>query len=1087
VKAASAEQGSELHVNRVIAVPPGSDQASSAVRYLMELRRQGTTASIIVGGTVLNRYVRSLLPFEARGRGVIVYQYYLQKVWRSALGSPYAWTDDYNLDLWEFRSQLTTVGSRRIVQQEHAVVLHGQQFPIEFYELLRLLSIPTTVYVDSTAVVGDDGSTINELTYTLGVSTPSALWEEALTTTSIYDFFSHLNTVTSGLRSSRPNCVGEKPLLWHHDTVDDEAQFIADYATENARASIGLVVPLADMVTAFRKLLTTMLGEKVQWHLAHPHPPRAQQIDFRTPGVKILTWASALGVRFDTVILGGLHYADYGQSALRLATTLQILAASARRQLFLSYSGSGEPPSLNFVPRHLLELREEPPRAKEDAHLSSRAHTDVIAPSAPVHPISSAQFPSRLAQRSAIEIARSLLAESWNRKGARRVLTAEEEVGLAQLMRGPDADLSIELLHGFRGTVAADDERAIAFDAMVTHNDGLVWSIVRTYAGAGMAEEDLYQNGILGLMRAIEKFDATLGTKFSTYGTWWIRQAITRGIANEREMIRLPVHVLEAINKVTMARERLFSQRGHASIAAISQEVGFEPDKVAEYLRLSVGVISLDIPLREDKDFSIADLVTVDSGELTSIDETIDRQIMIRRVREALDCINARDALVLRLRFGFDGEDELTLDQIGRKLGLTRERIRQIEKKAKIKLLYKLTHLDVKTDASHDVEQPAPRLEPPPAPRRVLRRVPTTTRPSPELPREEGFYVERLGNGVAAGSRRELRGNSSIVAYNLKTWLLELIDQGLTSHASQIAIRSNHVGALSWLTFVYDGEPSIWETIQGCMLPSRTKESMVTQLRRAFGSAINLFDEMIVWPPSAIGDAQKPMVLATARKTDSWWLFEGAGLPPPAAQKACYSERCSAVAFRGPVRDQSTITVEATFASLRADLGLTIGDLLLADRVSLTLGDQRVTPRDPFLGCNPAAQDLGFEQVTAGGHSALVNPRVLPHPEKLLSGESYSAGNPATWERTQGFYIRCAKRYLSCGGWLGLAGLDATTATSLARVAVEIQPEERAAWGLTHSGQAATPPEPLRRRLTALAGLARKRSEQVLAASPWTC
>ena len=1076
-----------MDANRVIATPPGSDQASSAVRYLTELRRQDATASIIVGGTVLSRYMRFLLPFEARGRGVIVYQYYLRKLWQSALGSPYTWADQYNLDLWEFRSQLIRAGSQCGVQREHAVVLHGQQFPVEFYELLRLLSVPTTVYVDSAAVVDDDGSTLDEMSRTLGGPALSFLREEAHTTTPIYDFFHHLQTVTNEFSSSRPNSPGDQPSLWHHETINGEAQFIEDYVIANPRANIGLLVPLADMVTSFRNILTAGLGNKIQWHLASAHIPRAHQVSFRTPGLKILTWASALGVQFDTVILAGLHYANHGESAVRLATTLQMLAASARKHLFLSYSGPGEPPSLNFLPRHLLELRETLYPVTEEVHFSGPTETTVTAEPTPVPPVFDAQRSSGPAQRSAVEIARSLLAGARDRQSTRRVLTAEEEVGLAQLMRGADADLLTELPHGFRGTLEPGDERALAFDAMVTHNDGLVWSIVRMYAGTGMAEEDLYQHGIFGLMRAIEKFDATQGTKFSTYGTWWIRQAIKRGVANEGTTIRLPVHVLEAISKVSIARNRLLDQKGYASIAAISKDVGLTPQKVVEYLRLSAGIISLDTPLREDPDFSIADLITAASGEIAAVDEIIDRQTIIRRVREALDRMRDRDSLVLRLRFGFDGEDELTLDQIGRRLGLTRERIRQIEKKAKEHLSHELTVLGIKKRASDDTEQPPPKLAPQPVPGRTLRRVPATAQLSAELPGREDFYVERLGNGVASGSRRDISGNSSIVAYNLRTWLLELIDQGLASHASQIAIHSNHAGALSWLTFVYDGEPSIWSAIQGCMLRRFNRESIATQLRPAFGPAINLFDEIIVWPPGAIGDAQKPMVLVTARNTDSWWLFEGAGLPPLVARQASYSERCSMVVFRGPVRSQSTIAMQATFAALRVDLGLTLGDLLLADRVSLTLGDQKVTSRDPFLGRNPAAQNLGIEQVMAGGFSAQVNPRVLPHPSKLLSGESYSAGSPATWERTQGFYIRCARRYLSSGSWLGLEGLDITAATSLARVAVEIQPEERVAWGLTKPGQGVMPPEPLRRRLTALAGLARRRSEQVLAATPWTC
>jgi RNA polymerase primary sigma factor len=154
---------------------------------------------------------------------------------------------------------------------------------------------------------------------------------------------------------------------------------------------------------------------------------------------------------------------------------------------------------------------------------------------------------------------------------------------------------------------------------------------------------------------------------------------------------------------------------------------------------------------------------------------------------------------------------------------------------------------------------------------------------------------------------------------------------------------------------------------------------------------------------------------------------------------------------------------------------------LLAGRATLTIGGEKVIPRDPFLWRNPAAQDLGTERITSSGHSALVNPRVLPHPSRLLSGDRYSAGDPTEWEDTQGFYVRCDQRYLSCGGWLGLAGLEATAGTALARIAVDIDPAERRAWGLSEPGRPATPPESLRYRLAALAELARRRSEQVLA------
>lgn len=1119
--------------NRVIAAPPGSDQARSAVRYLAELQRRGTTASLIVRGKVLSRYLNSLLPFGARA--VIPYQPYLRELWKSAIRAPLAQVDEYSLDLWEFRRQLVRSGAARPPRAEHAVVLHGQELPVEFYELLRLLGVAATVFADSSAVVGDDGSTLDELTRTLGVAAPTVLPDEARTTTPIYDFLERLHPVAAGFSSRRPDQPGDRPLLAHHETLEGEAQFVEDYARTHGSTRIGLVVPLADLAVAFRKALAPGLGDQLQWHLAEAAVPRGQRVDFRISGVKLLTWSSALGLEFDTVILAGLHYAGNGRPTARVAATLQLLAASAQEQLILSYSGPGEPTALDFLPRQLLEVRETLPSLAE---IPQPTGPEPVHRATVLTAMTPAPRPDPPVQRPAAEIARPLLAYDRDQKSRRRVLTAQEEVGLAQLMRGSGGDLTAALPKGFRASLRPGDERAAAFDALVAHNEGLVWSIVRTYTGSGLDDEDLYQHGILGLMRAIEKFDASQGTKFSTYGTWWIRQGMTRGIANEGAMIRIPVHLHEQIRKVAIARSRLLSQYGYTSLTAISRSVGMTPDKVAECLRLGAGVVSLDAPLRDDPDFSIADLISVDPDEVTDPGEIIDRRAGIEVIRKALDRMNDRNAIVLRLRYGFDGEDEHTLEQIGAKLTLTRERIRQIEVKAKEELIFQLAMLGVQSRTAPGNEEPPPppaprpkawrpaprpeakipaqlarpsrplapparplaaperpptprtqaappRMRPPAPPvpplRPPVRPAPSARQPLADRPEQADFRIERLGKDLAAGTKEHLPGSDVVPAPGLEAWLPELVDQGLSSRATRITIQRSQAGSLSWLAFIHDGEPSARAVLRERLLRGFADDRVIAGLWPAFRSALGLFRELVVWRLGTVGDPQRSMVLASPRPDGAWSLFEGTGAPPPEVHEAAAAGPCSVVVFRRPRLDYGVADLRSVLRTLRADLGLTLGNLLLPGRVTLTVDGQRVTPRDPFLSRNPAAQDLGTEQVTAGGHSALVNPHVLPHPASLASGDAEAAGNPADWERMQGFYVRCEQRYLSCAGWLGLPGLEETAATSLARVAVEIQPDERNAWGLREPGQAVLPPEPLRPRLAALATLARRRSEQVLA------
>ena len=212
----------------------------------------------------------------------------------------------------------------------------------------------------------------------------------------------------------------------------------------------------------------------------------------------------------------------------------------------------------------------------------------------------------------------------------------------------------------------------------MVHNMRLVWSIARTQGAGRLELEDVVQNGMLGLRRAVEKFDATQGYKFSTYATWWIRQSITRGIANEGRLIRIPVHMLEQVNKVLAVRNRILAESGTCGLSRLIGETGLSAEKVIECLRLAVGVVSLDKPVEEGGD-SLGEFVLTLPADEADPAQLIDRMTLQQLIRDALSDLTEREAVIIRLREGIDNDTPLTLDEIGRGLGLTRERIRQIE------------------------------------------------------------------------------------------------------------------------------------------------------------------------------------------------------------------------------------------------------------------------------------------------------------------------------------------------------------------------------------------------------------------------
>ncbi|MFI2640014.1 sigma-70 family RNA polymerase sigma factor [Streptomyces sp. NPDC018610] len=349
-----------------------------------------------------------------------------------------------------------------------------------------------------------------------------------------------------------------------------------------------------------------------------------------------------------------------------------------------------EPPSAGFGP-------DGPDAPGPDASATEAPETEAPEPEASESDISESDIsepveaPVAPARAETGGPSADLFRQYLREIGRIPLLTAAEEVELARRVEaGLFAEEKLSTTPDLDSRLAGDLDRLVVLGRvakrrLIEANLRLVVSVAKRYVGRGLTMLDLVQEGNLGLIRAVEKFDYARGYKFSTYATWWIRQAMSRALADQARTIRVPVHVVELINRVVRVQRRMLQERGYEPTAAeVAAHLELTPDRVGEVLRLAQEPVSLHAPVGEEDDVALGDLI--EDGDAASPVESAAFLLLREHLEAVLSTLGERERKVVQLRYGLMDGRPRTLEEIGRIFGVTRERIRQIESKTLGKL-----------------------------------------------------------------------------------------------------------------------------------------------------------------------------------------------------------------------------------------------------------------------------------------------------------------------------------------------------------------------------------------------------------------